>query len=63
MILDSVYMVSCCVELLAVELVMLFFGEIVIKNREIPSQNRRLAKNTLLSHIEERSRNTHEHKT
>jgi len=39
-------MVSCCVELLAVELVMLFFGEIEIKNKRnstkrpihIPSQ-------------------------
>ena len=39
MILDSVYMVSCCVELLGVELVMLFFGEIEIKNREIPQND------------------------
>ena len=32
-------MVSCCVELLAVELVMLLFGEIEIKNREIPQND------------------------
>jgi len=32
-------MVSCCVELLAVEMVMLFFGEIEIKNREIPQND------------------------
>ncbi len=32
-------MVSCCVELQAVELVMSFFGEIKIKNREIPQND------------------------
>ena len=50
-------MVSCSVELLAVELVMLFFVEIEIKKREIPQNDqfkyhRRVAKNTLLCRVE-----------
>ena len=32
-------MVICSVELLAVEMVMMFFGEIEIKNREIPQND------------------------
>jgi len=45
-----VYMVSCCVELLVVELVMLFFVEIEIKKKR--NSTKRPIQNTLLCRIE-----------